>query len=90
MNGPKGRDQVAAQVGAQVSPQVAAQVRDQVWDQARAAAWGQHDASWLAFGERWPGRSGKKRRTTRRRWRREAAVAKCEKCGQEVNHETTI
>ena len=46
-------DQVWAQVGAQVRDQVGnqvvAQVRDQVWDQVVRAAYGQHDAGWLAF-----------------------------------------
>ena len=57
--------QVRAQVWAQVRDQVRAQVRDQVWDQVWAQVWaqvrdqvraqvgraayGQHDASWLAF-----------------------------------------
>jgi len=59
------RDQVRAQVRDQVWAQVWAQVRDQVWDQVWAQVWaqvrdqvraqvgraayGQHDASWLAF-----------------------------------------
>ena len=46
-------DQVRDQVWAQVRDQVGDQVRDQVWDQVRdqvsRAAYGQHDANWLAF-----------------------------------------
>ena len=44
-------DQVWDQVGAQVGDQVRAQVWDQVGDQVNRAAYGQHDANWLAFYE---------------------------------------
>ena len=42
-------DQVWDQVGGQVGAQVRDQVRDQVRAQVGRAAYGQHDASWLAF-----------------------------------------